>query len=154
MVSVLPTATTSPVDNGALIKGFMRITLHADSHSDSRSSMDDHVHASLNDALERFGDRVTAVDAYLADANSSAKPGADSIHCTLQASLAHQESVVVKEKAVNAHTAIAGAVRKLKRAVGVAVAKHDPRHGVARHQRQSARDAQPLLDPAAIKPML
>jgi hypothetical protein len=33
----------------------------------------------------------------------------------------------VKDSAPTAHQAIAGAVRKLKRAAGAAIAKHDPR---------------------------
>jgi ribosome-associated translation inhibitor RaiA len=124
-----------------LFKDFMKVTLHAAALSAGGANMKDHVHASLSAAMARFGDRVTTVHACLADANSSAKPGADSTNCTLEANLAHLEAVVVKEKAVNAHTALAGAVRKLKRAVGASVAKHDPRHGVARHARQAALEA-------------
>jgi ribosome-associated translation inhibitor RaiA len=116
----------------------MRITLHRDPHIHAGAGMDAHVHSVLSDALTRFGNRVTSVDAHLAAANSSAKAGADSTYCTLQASLVHQEPVVVKEKAVNAHVAIAGAVRKLKRAVGVAIGKQDPRRSLARALRPNA----------------
>ena len=52
---------------------------------------------------------------------------ADDIHCTLEARLVGLDALVVKDHAANAHQAIEGAVRKLKRAVGTTLAKHDPR---------------------------
>ena len=53
--------------------------------------------------------------------------GNDDIHCTLEARLVGFDAVIVKDHAGSAHQAIEGAVRKLKRAVGTEIAKHDPR---------------------------
>jgi len=52
--------------------------------------------------------------------------------------------VVVKEQAGNAHQAIEGALRKLKRAVGATLAKHDPRQ-----QRAKPDVASAMADAAA-----
>lgn len=90
--------------------------------------MAEHLQTVVKDALGRFGERVTRVEAHLSDANSQAKTGAQNIHCTLEARVVGEEAIVVKEEAGNAHQAIEGALRKLKRAVGAAIEKHHPRH--------------------------
>jgi fatty acid/phospholipid biosynthesis enzyme len=105
----------------------MQILLHSDPNTDGSVAMAEHLAAVVNDALRRFGERVTRVEAYLSDANSDAKSGADDIHCTMEARLVGLEPIVVKDHAGNAHQAIEGAVRKLKRAVGSEIDKHDPR---------------------------
>ena len=92
--------------------------------------MADHLTTVVQDSMGRFGERVTRVEAHLSDVNSQAKTGGDNIHCTLTASLMGLDAIVVKEHSGNAHQAIEGAVRKLKRAVETEIAKHDPR----RHQ--------------------
>ena len=106
----------------------MQILLHADPHTDGSALMAQHLQLVVKEALERFGERVTRVEAHLSDANGPTKTSADGIHCTLEARLVGEEPVVVKDHAANAHQAIAGAVRKLKRALGTAIAKHDPSH--------------------------
>lgn len=89
--------------------------------------MTEHVQGLVRQALTRFGQRVLRVDAHLSDADGSARSGPDGIHCTLQAQLIGTDTVVVKSQAGNAHVAVADAVHKLKRAVGTAIARHDPR---------------------------
>lgn len=116
----------------------MQILLHADPHTDGSAPMAEHLELVVKEALARFGERVMRVEAHLSDANGSTKTSADGIHCTLQARLVGEEAVVVKEHAGNAHQAIAGAVRKLKRAVGTAIAKHDPHHRQTRSDAQAA----------------
>lgn len=106
----------------------MQILLHADPHTDGSAAMAEHLELVVKEALARFGQRVTRVEAHLSDAAGPNKSSADGIHCTLEARLVGEEAVVVKEHAGNAHQAIAGAVRKLKRAVDTAIAKHDPHH--------------------------
>jgi hypothetical protein len=90
-----------------------------------------HIGTTVAEALARFGERVTRVDAHVVDVNGPAKTGVDDIECTLQASLVGVEPVVVKHLAEAAHPAIQGAVNKLKRAVGTALAKLDPRRSAA-----------------------
>ncbi|MEO8297864.1 MAG: ribosomal subunit interface protein [Burkholderiales bacterium] len=105
----------------------MHILLHADPNTDGSDLMADHLKSVVNGAMARFGEQVTRVEAHLSDANSQAKAGPGEIQCMLEARLVGLDAVVVKHQAGNAHEAIAGAVRKLRRAVGTEVAKHDPR---------------------------
>jgi ribosome-associated translation inhibitor RaiA len=105
----------------------MQILLHSDPQTDGGHLMADHLTAVVTTAMGRFGARVTRVEAHLSDVNGAAKSSDDDIHCTLEARLVGLEAIVVKDHAGNAHQAIDGAVRKLKRAVGTEIAKHDPR---------------------------
>jgi ribosome-associated translation inhibitor RaiA len=124
----------------------MQVLLHSDPHTDGSQAMAGHLQTVVNAGLGRFGERITRVEAHLSDADGAAKAGAESIHCTLQAQLVGQDAVVVKDSAGNAHQAIEGALRKLKRAVGAALGKHDPRH----HHARDATLAQALVeDPEA-----
>lgn len=106
----------------------MQVLLHTDPNTDGSQSMAQHLETVAQAAMARFGERVTRIEAHLSDVNSLARAGENDIHCTLDAHLVGQGAIVVKDQAGNAHQAIEGALRKLKRAVGVALEKHDPRH--------------------------
>jgi len=105
----------------------MQILLHTDPNTDGSHQMTEHLQVVVNKAMARFGERVTRVEAHLSDVDGPATSSDDGIHCTLEARLVGFDAVVVKDHAGNAHQAIEGAVRKLQRAVGTALAKHDPR---------------------------
>lgn len=105
----------------------MQVLLNTDPHTDGRHEMAEHLATVVKEALGRFGEQITRVEAHLSDANSHAKPGPDVIHCTLEARVVGRDPVVVKDHAGTAHQAIEGAVGKLKRAVGSALEKNDPR---------------------------
>ena len=105
----------------------MQILLHSDSNTDGGHLMADHLQSVVQNAMARFTERVTRVEAHLSDINSQAKSSDNGIHCTLEARLVGHDAIVVRDHASNAHQAIEGAVRKLKRAVGTELAKHEPR---------------------------
>lgn len=105
----------------------MQVLLHSDPNTDGSHGMAEHLNDVVKDALGRFGERITRVEAHLSDANSQSKAGTNDIHCTLEARLVGFDPVVAKDHAGNAHQAIDGALRKLQRAIGTEVAKHDPR---------------------------
>lgn len=126
----------------------MQVLLHTDPNTNGSSLMAEHLEVVVKGSLGRFGERVTKVEAHLSDSNSQAKAGASDVHCTLEARLVGEEAIVVKEQAGNAHQAIDGALRKLKRAVGAAIEKHDPRHP----QGQSGKVASSLTpEPDTVK---
>ena len=120
----------------------MQVLLQADPNTDGRHKMQEHLEAVVNDALGRFGERITRVEAHLSDAHSALKPSPDDIQCTLEAHVVGMGPIVVKDHAGNAHQAIEGAVRKLKRAVASEIEKHDPRS-------QRARSGALVADPDA-----
>ena len=103
----------------------MQILMHADPNSDGGHLMAEHLTTVVNNAMARFGERITRVEAHLSDVDSPAKSGSGAIHCTLEARLAGLDAIVVKAQAGNAHQAIEGAVRKLRRAAQTALVKHD-----------------------------
>jgi ribosome-associated translation inhibitor RaiA len=124
----------------------MQVLLNTDPHVDGRHRMAEHLESEVKDALGRFGEQITRVEAHLSDAGSHAKPNPDEIHCTLEARLVGRDPVVVKDHAATAHQAINGALGKLERAVATVLAKHDPR-------RNAAPSADPAIDAAAIDPL-
>jgi ribosome-associated translation inhibitor RaiA len=109
----------------------MQVLLNTDRNIEGSQQMSDHLNSVLKEALHRFGDHITRVEAHLSDANSHAKTTPDEIHCTLEARLNGFDPVVVKDKAATEHQAINGAVGKLKRAVATVLEKHDPRRQAA-----------------------
>jgi len=119
----------------------MQVLLHSDPNTDGSHLMAEHLTAVVNEAMARFGERITRVEAHLSDVNSEARSGADDIHCTLEARLVGMEAIVVKNFAGNAHQAIEGAVRKLKRAVATQIEKHDPRSHRTSHEAADAAEA-------------
>ena len=116
----------------------MQILLHVDTNSDGSPAMTQHIEDVVNAALGRFGERVTRVDVHLSEAEGHALTSAGSIRCTLEARVVGLETIFVTDHADDAHRAIEGGVRKLKRAVGAAIGKHDPRH----HSAKAARSEQ------------
>ena len=105
----------------------MQVLLNTDPHVDGRHQMAEHLESVVKDALGRFGEQVTRVEAHLADTNSHVKTHPDEIQCTLEARLVGLAPVVVKDQAGSAHQAIQGAATKLKRAVASALKRHEPR---------------------------
>lgn len=105
----------------------MQILLHSDPHIDGGQRMTEHFATVAKAAMERYGERVSRVEAHLSDVHTQARTSDDNIHCTLEAHLVGHAAVVVKEQAGSAHQAIDGAVRKLQRAVGTEIAKHETR---------------------------
>ncbi|MEO5771692.1 MAG: HPF/RaiA family ribosome-associated protein [Burkholderiaceae bacterium] len=122
----------------------MQILLHSDTNTDGGHLMADHLQTVVQAAMARFAERVTRVEAHLSDINSQAKSSDGDIHCTLEARLVGLDAIAVKDQASNAHQAIEGAVRKLKRAVGTELAKHDPRSHRSRSE-ASVGDENPEL---------
>ena len=75
----------------------MQVFLNTDPNVDGRHEMSEHLTSVVKDALGRFGETVTRVEAHLADENSLAKPTPDEIQCTLEARLVGLDPVVVKQ---------------------------------------------------------
>ena len=109
----------------------MQVLLNTDPHVDGRHHMAEHLTTVVTDALGRFGEHITRVEAHIADENSHLKAAPDEIQCTLEARLVGRDPVVVKDRAGSVHQAINGAVGKLKRAVATVLDKKDPRRNAA-----------------------
>lgn len=118
----------------------MQVLLNADARTDGRQAMSDYLEAEVKMALGHFGERITRVEAHLSEAKDSTKANSTEIQCSMEARLVGIDPVVVKEAAATAHQAIHGAIRKLGRAVGTHLDKHDPRHNGRRPDVAQAAD--------------
>ncbi|MBK6852983.1 MAG: ribosomal subunit interface protein [Burkholderiales bacterium] len=105
----------------------MQVLLNTDPQLDGRHKMAEHLDTIVQEALGRFDEQITRVEAHLAEVGDHASATPGDITCTLEARLVGLTPVVVKDHASTAHQAMHNAVGKLKRAVGTVLAKHDTR---------------------------
>lgn len=103
----------------------MQVILNTDPHVDGRHQMAEHLETVVKEALGRFADHITRVEAHISNASTNHKTHVEEIQCTLEARLSHLEPVVTKDHAATPHQAIQGALGKLKRAVTVVIEKQD-----------------------------
>ena len=118
----------------------MQVLLNTDTHVDGRKAMATHLDAVVREALDRFGDHVTRVEAHIVDLNAQASSHSDQIQCTLEARLAGMEPVVVKDHAATAHQSIDGALGKLKRALATRVERQESHRNAAAVPQASDND--------------
>ena len=81
----------------------MQILLHSDPNTDGGHLMAEHLQKVVQDAMARFAERVTRVEAHLSDINSQAKSSDGDIHCTLETRLVGLDAIAVKDQASNSH---------------------------------------------------
>jgi ribosome-associated translation inhibitor RaiA len=102
----------------------MQVIVNSDHHITGDASLTDRVEAVVSDSIGRFADRITKVEAFLSDTNSS-KHGARDKRCVLEARVAGTQPVVATNEAPTVLEAIEGAAGKLQRALEHAFGKHD-----------------------------
>ncbi len=110
----------------------MQVLLNTDPQLDGRHKMAEHLDTIVQEALGRFDEQITRVEAHLAEVGDHASATPGDITCTLEARLVGLTPVVVKDHAATAHQAMHNAVGKLKRAVGSVLDKHDNKRGPTR----------------------
>lgn len=101
----------------------MQIQLNSDHPIASREGVEQHLQSVVGNALQRFRDQVTRVEAHLDDREGHAKTSPDHVRLQLEARLAGLPPISVSDNAATVHQAIAGASGKLERAVESAVGK-------------------------------
>lgn len=105
----------------------MQIQVETDNHIEGKQELKAHVESVLLDAVDRFADQVTHVEAHLGDVNSSAKSGADDMRCVIEARVAGHKPIAVKHNAESLHLAIDGAADKLQAALETLLGKQTDR---------------------------
>jgi ribosome-associated translation inhibitor RaiA len=100
----------------------MQIQVHTDNHIPGDERLADYTEAHIRDALGHLTDRVTRIDAHLADENGEGKggegKGSDDKRCMLEAHVAGQPPIAVTHHADTVKEAIGGAVDKLEKVLG------------------------------------
>lgn len=94
----------------------MQIQINTDHNIDGSDRLAVHVRGVVEEALERFSDRITRVEVHLADENG-AKTGTNDKRCVMEARLEHRRPAAVTHHAGTVDEAINGAAEKLKRLV-------------------------------------
>lgn len=103
----------------------MQIRVITDNHITPSEERNGRIEAALDDALSRFGDRVTRVEVHLSDQNSDAKSGSADKRCTMEARLAGLQPVTVSEASESIEQAYNGAVDKLQKTLDRTIGKRD-----------------------------
>lgn len=94
----------------------MQVLVHTDHHIRGRENLIRDIEAQVTETLERFSDRVSRVELYVADENAQ-KAGSNDIRCTIEARVSGIAHLAVNEKTDQLETAVAGALGKLETAL-------------------------------------
>jgi ribosome-associated translation inhibitor RaiA len=94
----------------------MQVLVNSDHNITGDLELTARVESIVSDAVGRFAERITKVEAFLSDSNSS-KHGARDKQCILEARVAGAHSVVATNEAPTLLEAIEGAADKLERAL-------------------------------------
>ncbi len=108
----------------------MKIQLNTDVHIDGTEALAAKVSATVEQALERFGEHITRVEVHLSDENGG-KSGPQDQRCMLEARLQGRQPVAVTDHAATLEQAVHGAAQKLAHLL-------DSRLGRLQDQREKA----------------
>lgn len=90
----------------------MQIQVHTDNHIHGSDRLTEEVESVLGTVLSRFKDRITRVEVFLADENSTKKSAEDK-RCTMEARLAGMQPIAVSHHGDTISQSIDGAADKL-----------------------------------------
>jgi ribosomal subunit interface protein len=107
----------------------MQIQVNTDNHVEGSDNLTRQVEAAVEDALGRFGDRITRVEVQLTDQNSSAKTGDDDKRCAMEARLAGLKPITVSARGASLEQAIDAATDKLRKTLDRTLGRLDERKG-------------------------
>ena len=93
----------------------MQVLVNTDNHVSGGEELTSLVGATLQEALGRFGDRITRVEVHLTDENSRAKESETDKRCVMEARLAGLEPVTVSDQGATLEQVIDGAAERLVR---------------------------------------
>ena len=93
----------------------MQIQVHTDNHTSGSAGLIEKVEAVVEDALGRFGDRITRVEVHLTDENGRQKSGDVDKRCVMEARLAGLQPITVSAEGSDLMQALNGAADKLEK---------------------------------------
>jgi len=92
----------------------MHVQVNTGRHVPGGEELQRRVQGVVEDAMARFGDRITRVEVHLNDVNGP-KPGESDQRCAMEARLAGMQPITVTEQAGTVDQALEGAAQKLQR---------------------------------------
>lgn len=93
----------------------MQVQVNTDNSIQGSAALYSQVSATVEDALSRFGDRITRVEVHLTDENSRQKSGGADKRCAMEARVAGLQPIAVAHLAASVEEAVEGAADKLQR---------------------------------------
>jgi ribosome-associated translation inhibitor RaiA len=93
----------------------MQVQVNTDNHIEGSAALTAHVETLVEDTFGWFGERITRVEVYLADQNSSHKGGENDKRCTMEARLAGLQPITVTHEGSTIDQALDGAADKLEK---------------------------------------
>jgi len=100
----------------------MQILVNTDSTVQGSDGLAERYQARVEQAIERFSDRITRVEVHLGDDNK-VKGGSDDKHCTIEARIAGMQPLVVSAEGGSLDQAVDAAADKLHRAIDSALGR-------------------------------
>jgi len=107
----------------------MQVRVTTDNNFVGNDRLSGQVEDVVTDALARFSDRITRVEVFIGDENSSAKSGQKDKRCTMEARLAGLQPVAVTEQAESLDQAVRGAAEKLEKTLDRTLGRLSDRKG-------------------------
>lgn len=106
----------------------MDIQVNSDNNIHGREALVDDVAGHVESRLERFAERITRVEVHLGDENA-AKPGDADIRCLIEVRVGGRAPVTATDYSGTVDAAVAGATRKVSRALDSELGRLDRRKG-------------------------
>lgn len=100
----------------------MLIQINTDNNIDGNERMSRHFSDVIGNALDRFSEYITRIEAHLSDENSHKEGPADK-RCMLEARVKGLPPIAVTHSADNLDQAVVGATEKMMRALDTAIAR-------------------------------
>lgn len=93
----------------------MQIQVNTDNHIEGSEELTRQVEGVVEGVLGRFGDRVTRVEVFLTDENSSTKSRGKELRCVMEARPASRRPISVGHEGATLQQAFQGAAGKLEK---------------------------------------
>lgn len=107
----------------------MKILVKTDNHIKGSAELTHQVEAVVQNALHRFGDRITRVEVHFSDENSDKKFGDDDKRCLMEARPAGLQPITVSQRGASLEQALDGAADTLQKTLKRALGRRDDPQG-------------------------
>ena len=104
----------------------MHIEISTDGNIEGREMLASQIKGTVEEAFDRFSDRITRVEIHVSDANSH-KSGQDDKHCMIEARLEGRQPTAVTHRAATIEKAVDGAAGKIKKSIESTLGREDRR---------------------------
>lgn len=106
----------------------MLVQVNTDNQVAGTAELIRHVETVVEDALGRFGERITRIEVHLGDENSGKKSDDDK-RCAMEARLSGLQPITVSHQASSVEQALSGAADKLEKVLDRTLGRLDHRKG-------------------------